>query len=134
MILFRTVRKLTVPGQLRKMGILTPEKGKESPVVPRRKSTGLDLSALKPLNATTGTKNFAGYRDSSQKDAKRKQSQDAMDSDADDDDDDVQIKDEDADDEKDIGRKGLLSPEDARRQGELEEGVRKIKVGGFFLL
>ena len=47
-----------------------------------------------------------------------------MDSDADDED---EIKVED-DDEKDNGGKGLLSPEDAHRQGELAEGVRKIKV------
>jgi len=46
-----------------------------------------------------------------------------MDSDADDED---EIKVE--DDEKDDGGKGLLSPEDAHRQGELAEGVRKIKV------
>ena len=87
---------------------------------------GLDLSALKPLNATTGTKNFAGYRE---KEAKGKRNEDAMDSD--DDDDDVKIKDEDLDDEVDSSGKGLLSPEDARREGELEEGVRKIKVSYF---
>lgn len=111
------------------MGILNPEKKKAAEEAPRRKSGGLDLSALKPLNApTTGTKNFAGYRESSQKDAKGKRSEDAMDSDAEDDDDDVKIKEED-DEDKDPSGKGLLSPEDARREGELEEGVRKIKVG-----
>ena len=107
------------------MGILASEKAKGSPEAPRKKSMGLDLSALKPLNATSGTKNFAGYRE---KAAKGKRNEDAMDSDADEDDDDVKIKDEDADDERDPSGKGLLSPEDARREGELEEGVRKIKV------
>ncbi len=83
---------------------------------------GLDLSALKPLNAQTGTKNFAGYRE---KEAKAKRNEDAMDSDADDEDD---VKVEDAEDDKEVFDKGMLSPEDAHRQGELAEGVRKIKV------
>jgi len=48
-----------------------------------------------------------------------------MDSDADDEDD---VKVEDADEDKEVLDKGLLSPEDAHRQGELAEGVRKIKV------
>ncbi|KAF2178818.1 hypothetical protein K469DRAFT_325011 [Zopfia rhizophila CBS 207.26] len=112
--------------QLRKMGILAPEKAQQkSPVSLRRKSTGLDLSGLKPLNASTGTKNFAGYRDPSAQSPKSKRKDaDAMDSDADDED---EIKVEDVDDDKDDG-KGMLSPEDALRQGELAEGVRKIKL------
>jgi hypothetical protein len=110
------------------MGILASEKTKESPVATRRKSMGLDLSALKPLNAQTGTKNFAGYRE---KEAKAKRNEDAMDSD--DDEDDARIKEDDVDDEVDSSKKALLSPEDARREGELEEGVRKIKVSTFYL-
>ncbi|KAL5436346.1 hypothetical protein PMIN07_001725 [Paraphaeosphaeria minitans] len=113
--------------QLRKMGILATEKKKAAEPTPRRKSGGLDLSALKPLNATTGTKNFAGYRESAQKDGKGKRSEDAMDSDAEDDDDHVNINVEDEED-KDLSGKALLSPEDAQREGELEEGVRKIKL------
>ena len=108
------------------MGILATEKKKAAEPTPRRKSGGLDLSALKPLSAT-GTKNFAGYRESARKDGKGKRSEDAMDSDVEDDDDDAKIKVEDEED-KDPSGKGLLSPEDARREGELEEGVRKIKV------
>lgn len=110
------------------MGILAPEKAQSSPVATRRKSGGLDLSGLKPLNATTGTKNFGGYRDPTQKETKpKKKSEDAMDSDADDED---EVKVEDIDEEdKDPSSKGMLSPEDALRQGELAEGVRKIKVG-----
>ena len=46
-----------------------------------------------------------------------------------DDDDDVKV--DDGDDDKDPSGKGLLSPEDALRQGELAEGVRKIKVSMF---
>jgi hypothetical protein len=48
-----------------------------------------------------------------------------MDSDADDEDD---VKPEDMEDDKDVADNGLLSPEDALKQGELAEGVRKIKV------
>jgi hypothetical protein len=56
-------------------------------------------------------------------------SEDVADSDADDEDE-VNIKVEDMDDDKDgnVDGKGLLSPEDALKQGELAEGVRKIKV------
>ena len=48
-----------------------------------------------------------------------------MDSDADDEDD---VKGEEAYDDKEDSGKGMLSPEDALKQGELAEGVRKIKV------
>lgn len=113
-------------GQLRKMGILETDK---TPVVTspasRRKSGALDFGSLKPLNAASGTKNFGGYRDRSQSSPKAKvKTEDAMDSDADDED---EVK-ADEDDDKDDSGKGLLSPEDALKQGELAEGVRKIKV------
>ena len=94
----------------------------------RRKSAALDFGNLKPLNAATGTKNFGGYRDPELQSPKAKQKEaDAMDSDAEDDDE-AKAKMEDADEDKEIGDKGMLSPEDALRQGELAEGVRKIKV------
>ncbi|KAF2660561.1 hypothetical protein K491DRAFT_589024 [Lophiostoma macrostomum CBS 122681] len=111
--------------QLRKMGILDPEKTQATPVAQRRKSTGLDFGSLKPLNASTGTKNFGGYRESAQ--SPKKKDADAMDSDAEDEDED-KIKTEDVDDDRDVTDKGMLSPEDALRQGELAEGVRKIKL------
>lgn len=107
------------------MGILEVDKTPTvvSPAA-KRKSGALNFGSLKPLDAATGTKNFGGYRDAAQTSPKSKiQVEDAMDSDADDED---EIKVE--DDEKDDGGKGLLSPEDAHRQGELAEGVRKIKV------
>lgn len=107
------------------MGILASEKTQESPVAARRKSSGLDFGNLKPLNAT-GTKNFGGYRDPTAQAPSQKHSLEEMDSDADDEDD-AKVKTEDMDDDKDTA-KGMLSPEDALRQGELAEGVRKIKV------
>jgi hypothetical protein len=105
------------------MGILNAPKTPQvtSPAA-KRKSGTLDFGSLKPLNAAAGTKNFGGYRERSPKTKVKKE--DAMDSDADDEDD---IKIEDADDDKEDG-KGMLSPEDALKQGELAEGVRKIKV------
>lgn len=113
--------------QLRKMGILETDKIPQvvSPAA-RRKSGALDFGSLKPLNASAGTKNFGGYRDASQTSPKsRQKTVEAMDSDADDEDD---IKLEDQDDDKDESGKGMLSPEDALKQGELADGVRKIKL------
>lgn len=92
-----------------------------------RRKSGLDFSGLKPLDAATGTKNFGGYRDMQSPKAKQKR-EDAMDSDADDEDD---TRPDDTYDDKDVTDKGMLSPEDAAKQGELAEGVRKIKVRSF---
>ncbi|KAJ4377914.1 hypothetical protein N0V83_000744 [Neocucurbitaria cava] len=112
--------------QLRKMGILESEKAaKVTSPAARRKSGALDFGSLKPLNASTGTKNFGGYRDRSQTSPTKVKSEEAMDSDADDED---EIKVEDVDDDKEESGKGMLSPEDALKQGELAEGVRKIKL------
>ncbi|KAF2644867.1 hypothetical protein P280DRAFT_182129 [Massarina eburnea CBS 473.64] len=111
--------------QLRKMGILAPDKAKAPPATTRRKSGGLDLSALKPLNATAGTKNFGGYREKGAK-TKRKDA-DAMDSDADEEDE-VKVKVEDVDDDKDTDGRAMISPDGGELAGELAEGVRKIKL------
>lgn len=115
------------------MGILETDKVPTvvSPAA-RRKSGALNFGSLKPLDAASGTKNFGGYREASQQSPKAKvKAEDAMDSDADDED---EIKVEDVDDEKDESGKGLLSPEDALKQGELAEGVRKIKVRKLFFI
>ncbi|KAF2818961.1 hypothetical protein CC86DRAFT_375394 [Ophiobolus disseminans] len=113
--------------QLRKMGILELDKTPVvSPVASRRKSGALNFGSLKPLDAASGTKNFGGYRDATVQSPESKvKAEHDMDSDADDEDD---VKVEDVDDEKDDNAKGLLSPEDALKQGELAEGVRKIKL------
>ena len=119
------------------MGILsTPSTEKKTPASARRKSTGLDFTSLKPLTST-GTKNFAGYRDSStttppfnKVKASKRKDDDAMDSDADDEDSKISEEVDDSDVKSDS--KGMLSPEDALRQGELAEGVRKIKVLSLF--
>jgi hypothetical protein len=113
--------------QLRKMGILSNPQTEKSPVTSKRKSSGPDFSKLGPLKAT-GTIGFSGYRDSdSVKRKDKKRDTDVMDSDADDEDDErVPNGKEDSEAKQDNGH--LLSPEDARRQGELADGVQKIKV------
>lgn len=112
-------------GQLRKMGILETSDKKPTVVSPTtRRKSGLDFGSLKPLDAGKGTKNFGGYRDVQSPNAKQK-TEDAMDSDADDEDD---TRPDDVEDDREILDKGMLSPEDAAKQRELAEGVRKIKV------
>ncbi|KAF2139329.1 uncharacterized protein K452DRAFT_300389 [Aplosporella prunicola CBS 121167] len=118
--------------QLRKMGILpTLNAPAKAPVAAKRKS-GLDFGSLKPLT-TTGTKGFAGYRDPSApsppfKKGGKKRDDDAMDSDADDEED-ARIGGADDDDDTEIKKElGSENPEDLARQGELAEGVRKIKL------
>lgn len=108
------------------MGILESDKAPVTSPAAKRKSGALDFGSLKPLNAAAGTKNFGGYRERGVQSPKAKgKGEDDMDSDLDDEDD---VKVEDMEDEKDESGKGLLSPEDALKQGELAEGVRKIKV------
>ena len=108
------------------MGILETADKKTTVASPaNRRKSGLDFSSLQPLDAAKGTKNFGGYRDMQSPKAKQK-SEDPMDSDADDEDD---ARPNEVDDDKEIVvDKGMLSPEDAAKQGELAEGVRKIKV------
>ncbi|KZM27065.1 uncharacterized protein EKO05_0004948 [Ascochyta rabiei] len=111
--------------QLRKMGILETDDKQAAVALPvKRRKSGLDFGSLKPLDAASGTKNFGGYRDIQSPKAKQK-SEDAMDSDADDED---EARGDDGDDDKDVADKGMLSPEDVAKQGELAEGVRKIKL------
>lgn len=110
------------------MGILEIDKTPTvvSPAASRRKSGALNFGSLKPLDAASGTKNFGGYRDRSEQSPKSKaKTEDEMDSDADDED---EAKADDVEDDKIVDGKGLLSPEDALKQGELAEGVRKIKL------
>ncbi|EMC92700.1 hypothetical protein BAUCODRAFT_43770, partial [Baudoinia panamericana UAMH 10762] len=109
--------------QLQKMGILQNPEAEKKPVVTKRKPSGPDFSKLGPLKAG-GTVGFSGYRESTAKRKNKPVDGDAMDSDADDEDDErlpkgepeVEVKDEN-------GR--LLSPEDAKRQRELAEGLKR---------
>ncbi len=97
-----------------------------------------DFAKLKPLNPN-GLSGFTKFRDSNERSeteglktkASKKRSNDE------DSDEDVEIPKEvliktEGDDVQEAN--GMLSPEDARRQGELAEGVQKIRVSMFRLL
>ncbi|EAW09754.1 uncharacterized protein ACLA_039700 [Aspergillus clavatus NRRL 1] len=111
--------------QLQKMGILKDPKVQETPASAKRRSLQTDFSSLGPLKPG-GTVGFLNFRDNadSRKDKKNNKGDDDMDSE-DDDDDSILGK---ADDEEGKEDNLDLSPEDIRRQGELAEGVRKIKL------
>ncbi|KAK5117964.1 hypothetical protein LTR62_004008 [Meristemomyces frigidus] len=112
--------------QLQKMNILTNDDAQKTPASAKRKTSGPDFSNLAPLKST-GTLGFSGYRDGTAKRQGKGKDDDAMDSDQDDDD---QGHLKDGDNDVDIKHENwnLLSPEDAKRQGELAEGVQKIKL------
>jgi hypothetical protein len=104
---------------------------------PKRRSTQLDFGNLAPLKPG-GTVGFSTFRDNEPEarlNKTRKKSNgdtEAMQEDSDEDNDDADIvgKMEDVDDDdKDV--KTRLSPEDAKFQGELADGVGRIKVSHF---
>lgn len=109
-------------GQLQKMGILKDPKAQETPAA-KRKSLQADFANLGPLKPG-GTVGFLNFRDQ-ESSRKGKKGDDEMDSDDDDTDNPILGK---ADDEEDKDNDKFLSPDDIKRQGELEEGVRKIRV------
>ncbi|KAI9867350.1 MAG: hypothetical protein M1830_005821, partial [Pleopsidium flavum] len=124
--------------QLQKMSILPSAKSLEKSIATasKRRSVQTDFGSLAPLKPG-GALGFSTFRDnyprspgSATPDSKagRKGTNGAIDSDDDDDEaddevigklEDVEVKEMDT---------SLLSPEDAKRQGELAEGVRKIKL------
>ncbi|KAE8146562.1 hypothetical protein BDV25DRAFT_162246 [Aspergillus avenaceus] len=113
--------------QLQKMGILKDPKAQETPGSAKRRSLQPDFANLGPLKpgGTVGFLNFRDHTDSKRKGKKNKDAEaDEMDSDEDDDDS-ILGK---ADDEEGKEDDQHLSPDDLRRQGELAEGVRKIKL------
>lgn len=117
------------------MGILPSPKVQDKLVAPapKRKSFQTDFANLKPLKAG-GALGFSDFRDTGKvhtpiKGAKDKSKSINEDSDMDSDDEDIHgkhIKKEDIE-SQDLSN-SLLSPEDAKRQGELAEGVQKIRV------
>lgn len=104
------------------MGILKDPKAQDTPAS-KRKSSQADFANLGPLKPG-GTVGFLNFRDQQSSRRGRKGGGD-MDSDDDDTDNPILGK---ADDEEDKDIDESLSPDDIRRQGELEEGVRKIRV------
>ena len=113
------------------MGILKSTKTSDKPIATtaKRRSMQPDFANLKPLKAggTMGFTNFREVSDPREKSSSKQGGSDAMESD---DDEDVDIDSivKLAEPEGEDFKNGLLSPEDAKRQGELAEGVKKIKV------
>lgn len=111
------------------MGILDPSKQPKSAGSTKRRSTQMDFSSLPPLKPG-GTVGFSAFRDSDRKNKARKKSNGSVgdvmaeDSEEDEDGDTVERMDE----LEDKDPKSLLSPEDVKKQGELAEGVGRIKV------
>ncbi|OKL63215.1 hypothetical protein UA08_01312 [Talaromyces atroroseus] len=110
--------------QLQKMGILKPKTAEDTSV--KRKST--DFSKLAPLKPG-GAVGFMNYREGESavtaktQGKSKKSSESDMDSDEDEDDTVAEKADED-----EVNDTSNLSPEDLRRQKDLAEGVRKIKL------
>ncbi|KAL3453679.1 hypothetical protein BJX65DRAFT_129834 [Aspergillus insuetus] len=113
--------------QLQKMGILKDSKTQETPGSAKRRSLQPDFSNLGPLKPG-GTVGFLNFRDNTEgrRKSKKNKALDDDDMDSDDDDDDRILNQADEEEGKDDDH--LLSPDDIRRQGELAEGVRKIKL------
>ncbi len=112
------------------MGVIpTPGKAQDKASLPNgnRKSMDANFAKLKPLSGSSGLKTFTEMRDPSERlngNKKDKNSKKRRDMESDDDLD-TELKAEEAE-SKDAN--AMLSPEDAKRQGELAEGVQKIRV------
>lgn len=112
------------------MGILPTPKTQVKPVAStaKRRSIQTDLANLKPLKAG-GVFGFSKFRDNTSRstsDSKGKSLKEDSDMDSDEEDRvSKTIKLEEADSQDSLQ---MLSPEDAKRQGELAEGVQKIRV------
>ena len=112
------------------MGVIpTPSKTQDKASIPNgnRKSMDANFSKLKPLTGSSGLKTFTEMRDPSERlnGDKEKNSRKRRDVDSDEDVD-VEAKADEGESLKEAN--ALLSPEDAQRQGELAEGVQKIRV------
>lgn len=124
--------------QLQKIGVLQSSKNTHAtPGSAKRRSGQIDFSSLGPLKAG-GTVGFSTFRDQGTEAARRRKARKksngniAEDSDDDDDDDSEGLggKMEDADDKDALSK---LAPEDAKFQGELADGVNRIRVRLFSL-
>ena len=116
------------------MGIFKPPQTQESPNSAKRKSLQPDFSKLAPLKpgGTVGFMNFRDSRDANRngKKGKKGDDDDEMDSDDDDEDDLILGK---ADAEEAKADDAPLSADEIRRQTEIAEGVRKIKVSNIHM-
>ncbi len=114
------------------MGILKPKKPAAAEVAStsKRRSVQTDFANLKPLQPG-GTIGFTGVRDEASPSSRgrngKSRSVDDMDSDEDEEDAKAN-KDKLVDADGEDFKNQNLSPEDVKKQGELADGVKKIKV------
>ena len=113
------------------MGILKDGRTQETPASAKRRSLQPDFSNLGPLKPG-GTVGFLNFRDNAETATGRKNRKGSMADDMDSDDDEDESILGKADDEEAKEDDWHLSPDDLRRQGELAEGLRQIKVCSFF--
>ncbi|KAF7544155.1 hypothetical protein G7046_g9843 [Stylonectria norvegica] len=120
--------------QLQKIGVLQSSKNPQvTPGSAKRRSGQIDFSNLNPLKAG-GTVGFSTFRDQGSEAARRRKARkksngniaEDSDDDDDDDDDDVILSKMEEADEKEVDAK--VAPEDAKFQGELAEGVNRIRL------
>ena len=123
-------------GQLQKIGVLQSSKNPQTtPGSVKRRSGQIDFSNIGPLKAG-GTVGFSTFRDQVSEAARRRKARKksngniAEDSDDDDEDSEVFRKMEDIED-KEVDTK--VAPEDVQFQGELADGVNRIRVSGLEL-
>lgn len=107
------------------MGILSAKKEDKLSSSAKRKSIPADFSNLSPLKPGGGS-GFSKFRENAKSKSKKSGSESEMSEDDDGDDDEIVGKLDDIEPRESPGK--YLSPDDARKTGELEEGVRKIKV------
>ncbi|KAL4906261.1 hypothetical protein BDW74DRAFT_151601 [Aspergillus multicolor] len=114
--------------QLQKMGILKDPKLQETPGSVKRRSQQLDFANLGPIKpgGGVGFLNFREHTEGQKKGKKDKVMADDDDMDSDDDDDDRILNQADEAEEKEEDQH--LTADDIRRQGELAEGLRQIKL------
>ncbi|PYH92612.1 hypothetical protein BO71DRAFT_431745 [Aspergillus ellipticus CBS 707.79] len=114
--------------QLQKMGILKDSKVQETPGSAKRRSLQPDFANLGPLKpgGTVGFLNFREHAENQRRGKKDKKAGGDDEMDSDDDDDDSILGKADAEEGKEDDLH--LSPDDIRRQGELAESMRKIKL------
>lgn len=105
------------------MGILKDPKVPDTPAA-KRKSLQADFANLGPLKSE-GTVGFLNFRDHDSGRKGKKANDDEMDSDDDDPDNPILGR---ADEEEAKDDDRFLSPDDIKRQGELAEGVERIRV------
>lgn len=120
-------------GQLQKIGVLQSSKSSHAPPgSAKRRSGQLDFSNLGPLKSG-GTVGFSAFRDQASEASRRRKARKksngniADDSDDDEDDSDGIVNMDQGDDNEKDGERNL-APEDVKSQGELADGVNRIRV------